>query len=251
MSKAIAVETAAHERYAPYLVRYRSGEWRDRILHDLILEDARALGRPLTILDIGCGRGFDDNLELQQSIAKHARAMIGIEPDPEVETGPHFTRVHRCLFEDAELQPASVDIAYAVMVLEHLANPQSFWDKLHEVLVPGGVFWGLTVDSRTPFAVASYWSERLRLKNIYMRSMWGNRGEDRYLNYPVHYMTNSPRQVEPYVERFSTCEVINFSRSDQMSRVLPGALLPVARCYDDWIIRTGRPGTLLALRVTK
>jgi hypothetical protein len=38
-----AVDTA--DLWAPYLERYRAGEWRDRIFHDVILADARRLGR--------------------------------------------------------------------------------------------------------------------------------------------------------------------------------------------------------------
>src|SRR5262245_33266517 len=78
-------------RWTPYLERYRKGEWRDRILHDLILEDAKRRGPGLTFLDIGCGRGFGGDLRLQQSLARAAGCYIGIEPDPEMDPGPHVT----------------------------------------------------------------------------------------------------------------------------------------------------------------
>jgi hypothetical protein len=34
--------------WAPYVDRYRQGEWRDRIFRDMVLEDARRRGRGLT-----------------------------------------------------------------------------------------------------------------------------------------------------------------------------------------------------------
>ncbi len=68
-------------RWAPYVERYRRGEWRDRILHDLILEDARQRGDGLTFLDIGCGHGFDGDVPLQRSLARAAGRYVGIEPD--------------------------------------------------------------------------------------------------------------------------------------------------------------------------
>lgn len=245
------VDLRSSARYAPYLARYRQGQWRDRILHDLIVEDIDALGRPPTVLDIGCGLGFDGNIEFQTSLASRARVFIGIEPDPAVDLGGHFTSSHRCLFEQAPIAPASVDVAYAIMVLEHIPDPQPFWDKLYDVLAPGGVFWGLTVDSRSPFAVASYWSEKLRVKDAYMTMLWGKRGEDRYLNYPVHYSTNSPRQLTRHVADFRSCEVLNFSRPQQLRGSFPRALWPIADAYDNWAVKTGRPGTMLAVRARK
>src|SRR5262245_2500014 len=141
--------------------RYREGTWRDRILHDFILADAAGLGEQLVFLDIGCGKGFDTDVPLQRSLARAAGRYIGIEPDPTVTPGDHIQDVRRCLFEQADIPPRSVHVAYAIMVLEHLAEPQPFWDKLHEVLAPGGVFWALTVDARHWFCTASAWAQRL------------------------------------------------------------------------------------------
>ena len=151
------------ETWEPYIARYRAGEWRDRIFRDMVLADARVLGPEPAILDIGCGQGLDGSLPLQASIADVAGRFIGIEPDPEVALGDHFTETHRCLFEEAAVEPGSIDLAYAVMVLEHLPRPQTFWDKLFELLVDGGVFWGLTVDARHPFSRFSLWADRLNV----------------------------------------------------------------------------------------
>ena len=67
-----------------YLQRYTNGEWRAHIFRDMILADARVLeqGRgKLSILDIGCGAGFDGDAKLQHSISKVAGRFIGVEPD--------------------------------------------------------------------------------------------------------------------------------------------------------------------------
>jgi SAM-dependent methyltransferase len=241
----------ASGHWAPYLARYRGGEWRDKIFHDIILEDARALGGRLTFLDIGCGRGFDDSLPLQQSLAANAARYVGIEPDPSVTPGPHITEMHRCLFEDAPIAPGSVDVAFAFMVLEHLSNPRLFWDKLFEVLREGGIFWGLTVDGRHWVSRASWWAERLRFKDFYLTLMAGRRGEERYLNYPVHYRSNTPAQLARLVTRFRSCEVLNFSRVGQVSPYFPRFLRLLVDAFDARSVRRGKPGTLLAIRVVK
>src|SRR3954470_3075796 len=109
------------------LERYRSGECRDRIFRDMIFADTQPHGRDLTFLDIGCGQGFDGDVPLQASVARAAGTFIGVEPDRAIEPQGCFDVVHRCFFEDAPLEPESIDVAYAIMVLEHLPEPQRFW----------------------------------------------------------------------------------------------------------------------------
>jgi SAM-dependent methyltransferase len=237
--------------YAPYLERYRNGEWRDRILHDLILDDARSRRGPLTLLDIGCGHGFGGDLKLQQSLAAAADQYVGIEPDPLVTPGDHVTERHCCLFEDAELPPGSIDIAFANMVLEHLPEPARFFDKLYEVLRPGGVFWGLTMDARHWFCTASLAAERLRLKDVYLTALRGRRGVDRYENYPVHYRCNTPGQIRRYVRRFAGCEFLEFARVGQLNYYVPKPLRPLTNWLDRRALKRGRPGTVLAVRLAR
>ena len=94
----------ASSRWAPYISRYRDGEWRDRIFRDMVAEDARKMGEAPTILDIGCGRGLDGSLPLQGSLAELAGHYIGVEPDPEVPLADHFGEIHRTLFEEATIE---------------------------------------------------------------------------------------------------------------------------------------------------
>jgi SAM-dependent methyltransferase len=239
------------DRWAPYLDRYRRGEWRATVFRDLLLDEAHQLGDDLTFLDIGCGSGFDDDVSLQTEVAAAAHRYIGIEPDAEVTVGEHVGELHRCLFEDAPLPPGSVDLAFAIMVLEHLPQPQRFWDKLWNVLRDGGVFWGLTVDGRHFVAHASIWAERLRLKDRYMNLLLGRRGEERYRNYPVYYRSNTPQQLARLTRQFASLEVVNFSRVGQCNAYYPRCFHSVANCLDRWSIRRGKPGTLLAVRVVK
>jgi SAM-dependent methyltransferase len=237
--------------WGEYVERFRRGEWRDRIFHDMVLEDARRRPRPRTVLDVGCGRGFDGNLEFQASLARAADRYVGIEPDAEVEPAPCFTETHRCLFEDAPLAPGSVDVAFAIMVLEHLAEPQRFWDKLHEVLAVGGVFWALTVDGRHWFARAALLAQKLRVKDYYLDRFIGERGVERYENYPVHYRCNTPAAVARFAGAFRSCEFVSFSRVGQCNYYYPRLFHGLADRLDRRAIRLGKPGVLLAVRAVK
>lgn len=237
--------------WTPYLKRYRGGEWRDRIFRDLVAEEVRCLGGGPTILDIGCGRGLDGSVPLQRSIADLAAHYIGIEPDPEIPLANHFSETHRTRFEEAPIRPGSIDLAFAVMVLEHLPSPLPFWEKLFESLRVGGTFWAMTVDGRHPFAQASRLADRLRFKSRYLDLLHGERGVERYEDYPVYYRTNTPEQVRRHAAKFQSLEFINLSRVGQWNAYLPRPLRPLADFWDRRAIRYERPGTLLLIRAVK
>jgi hypothetical protein len=231
--------------------RYRGGICRDRIIHDLILADAAQLGSQLTFLDIGCGKGFDTDIPLQRSLVSAATSYIGIEPDCSVTPGDYIKDVRRCSFEQSDLPPDSVHIAFAIMVLEHLAAPQPYWDKLREILVPGGVFWALTVDARHWFCRASLCLQRLKLKDRYLSWLLGVRGRDRYESYPVYYRCNTPQQIERYAHGFSSLHCFNLSRVGQCDDLFPTFVRPASRRLESIAIKRGKPGTLLIVRAQK
>ena len=237
---------------APYIARYQKGEWRTPIFHDMIMEDLERMGgRPLTVLDIGCGHGFDLETKHQKSIADRAARYIGVEPDPDIAMDACFSETHRCVLEKAPIKPNSVDLAFAVMVLEHVSEPDQFWGKLHSVLAEGGVFWGFTVDSRHWFRNASLLAENLHLKEFYLRRLMGTRGTERYENYPAFYRANSPEQIRAHTKNFHSSEFINLSRVGQVDDYLPRILRPVSRYVDGVSIRRNWPGINLVVRLQK
>ncbi len=245
------MKTLPESAFETALRRYREGVWRDRVLHDLILADARQFGLELKFLDIGCGKGFDTDIPLQESLAAAASNYIGVEPDEEVTPGPHVTEVHRNLFEECEIPPNSIHVAFSVMVLEHVPDPQPFWAKLHEVLVDGGIFWGMTVDARHWFGRVSQWMEELQIKDWYLNRILGNRGTERYENYPTHYRCNTPQDVARYAGQFSSVQCRSFSRPGQLNPVLPRFLHSLYRPWEMSNLRRGKPGTLLLIRAVK
>ncbi|MGN6313510.1 MAG: class I SAM-dependent methyltransferase [Rhodanobacteraceae bacterium] len=241
-------------RWHAYTRRYSSGEWRAPIFRDLILAEARIMKQwreRLTLLDIGCGGGFDDDAELQRSLVDIAGDYVGVEPDPDIELANVFTRTHRCCFEDAPIEDGSIDIAFAVMVLEHISDPQKFWKKIYDVLRKGGCFWGFTVDARHWFVLVSTLMEKLRIKDIYLDKLHGKRGEQRYENYRAFYRANAPAQIARFTSDFSSCTVLNFSRVGQLDFYIPGRLRWVGRMLDSLAIRAGLPGAVMAVRVEK
>ena len=238
-------------RWQSYQDRFRSGKWRGPIFRDIVLDDIRAAGEGATVLDIGCGHGFDGDIRLQRSLAESGCRYIGVEPDTAIAPGEHVSEVYRALFEDAPIPPGSLQVAFAVMVLEHVAQPQRFWDKAWEVLADGGVFWGFTMDGRHRFCQASALTERLGLKDLYLHFLRGQRGTDRYENYPVQYRCNTPAQIAPCAAAFRECEFISFTAVGQLNYFIPRPLRPLTNCLDRLDIWLNRPGSLLAVRAVK
>lgn len=240
-------------RWSSYARRFAQGERRAHIFRDLILADAAAAERRegLSILDIGCGGGFDKSAPVQECIGRVADRYIGVEPDPEIKVADVFDSTYRCCFEDASIEPESIDIAFSVMVLEHFEHPQEFWNKVHATLKDGGVFWGFTVDARHWFVTASLLMERLRIKDAYLDMLHGKRGESRYANYGVFYRTNTPDQIAALTSEFSSTTVLNFHRVGQLDYYFPPALRWVGRTVDRLAGAMGLPGSILAVRVEK
>ena len=160
-------EGSIRQRHAPQWARYTAGEYRSAAFADVLLDEMANLGGALTVLDIGCGGGFDGDMPLQRRIGAAASRFIGVEPADDITPDPCFHEVHRCLLEQAPIVPGSVDLAYAVMVAEHVADPAAFMASVARVLRPGGVFWAFTIDARHWSAWASLVLERARLKGRY------------------------------------------------------------------------------------
>jgi SAM-dependent methyltransferase len=238
-------------QWQSYVDRWRRREWRTSIFVDLILNDAKRFSHDLTLLDIGCGRGFDDDPAAQKKLAAYSDCYIGIEPDPEMAVVADFDEVQHCTLEQSSVKPASVDIAWAVMVLEHVEQPAAFWNKVHEVLREGGVFWGFTVDRRHPFPWLVQAMDKVGIKDRYLRRLRGKNGNDSYEHYPTYYRSNSPRQVTPYVQEFRRCDFINFDRIGQLDGYLPKWARPAGRLLDRFQMALKRPGVLLAIRCEK
>lgn len=221
----------------------------------LIVDDLESLGAASgpTVLDIGCGGGLLGASIWQQAIATRAGCYIGVEPDTAAEPAPVFARVHPCTFEEAPIEAASVDLAYAAMVLEHVRQPADFFAKLADVVRPGGVFWAFTVDRRHYFSWCSELLGALRLKDRYLDRVRGRRGENlaRYDNFPVYYRCNSPAALSRLAGNEFSLQTWSLHRLGQLDGYVPYRLRRLSRMADRLIIRARLPGSVLVARMVR
>jgi SAM-dependent methyltransferase len=236
---------------ARYLSRYASGEWRAEIFADMVASDLNRFGPACTVVDVGCGGGFDDSKALQRRLVQRSGHAIGVEPDPDTEVADCFHQVHRTILEEAPISPASVHVAYAVMVAEHVAEPDRFMAKVADILVDGGVFWSFTVDLRHWASWASVCLDKVAVKNFYLDRLHGKRGEDRYSNFPVHYKLNTPAAARRHAPGNLYVEPMNFFRMGAEDFNLPRILRPVNHLVDRLLGAVGAPGSNLVVRATR
>jgi SAM-dependent methyltransferase len=226
---------------------YQQGLWRALVWRDLILADVARLSAPV-ILDIGCGGGFDDDARIQHRISTAASLYVGVEPDPEARVADCFHEVHRGLLEDVALAPNSVDVAYAVSVLEHVEKPDLFFAALHRALRDGGVFWGFTMDGRHYFRFVSQALEFLGAKKWFLNRLHGS---NRYHNYRTVYRANMPGVLRNYLAPFARVELWSWGRIGQLQFYWPQTLHAFSRSLDRIQLRWHLPGSMLIVRAQK
>jgi SAM-dependent methyltransferase len=171
---------------------------RERVFCNMVLAEMRRHDRPVTLLDIGCGSGMGETREKYdyvRALAAEADEMLGIEPDADVSPPAGiFDRIERCLLEEADLPEASVDVAYAYFVVEHVVDPTGFLAAVKRILKPGGAFFFMTPNGTNYFAQATRFLRRLELDEWVLRQIRPDQLVEEY-HYPVVYRMNEAGQI--------------------------------------------------------
>jgi SAM-dependent methyltransferase len=138
-----------------------------------------------TILDIGCGRGG-----LVEQLDHPLAQIIGIDPDWASLT-EHRLALPRAVGISATipLPAATIDVAYASWVLEHLPQPLTDLREIARVLQPGGVFVFITPNDRHPLIRLNHVFGRINTIQQHLVQMVYDRAEDD--TFPVSYRANT------------------------------------------------------------
>lgn len=112
-------------------------------------------------LDVGCGRGTqrDDPVRVRRDLrilrGKCAQ-VIGIDVDPAAADNPYVDEF-RMVEDDGRwpVDDASVDLALADFVVEHVADPGAFFAEAARVVKPGGCICLRTINARSYVGLAS------------------------------------------------------------------------------------------------
>lgn len=168
---------------------------RRRVFARLIIQEAATArrvnnGAPVRALDVGCGRGIGRQLVYTEAIGAHIDEFWGVEPDTSVQPRPGlFDHFQHATLEDADLPDNYFDIVYSFMVMEHVADPLSFWRAASQCLKPGGVHIFMTPNAQHYFTMTARLLHKLRLDEFILRMITSGRQEE--YHYPVQYKCNS------------------------------------------------------------
>lgn len=159
-----------------------------------------ALVKPTdVVLDIGAGRGqyhLEDPSPYRRRLINfkgRTSKVIGLDIDEVVFTNPSLDEAY--VIEDGKfpVADASVDVAIADWVIEHIPDPDDFSRELHRVLKPGGWFCARTPNKFGYISVAA----RLIPEKLHGRVLrWAQPDREQKDVFPAFYLLNSRREIE-------------------------------------------------------
>jgi SAM-dependent methyltransferase len=155
-------------------------------------------------LDIGCGRGTQDEDPVRvrrelRILRGHCRQTIGIDVDPAAATNQHIDEFR--MIEPGRRWPvddATVDLAVADFVVEHIDDPAHFFAEAWRVLKPGGHLGLRTVNVRSYLGLGS----RL-IPNRMHRKVLSQAQPDRHAEdvFPTLYRCNTVARLRAALAR--------------------------------------------------
>jgi SAM-dependent methyltransferase len=150
-------------------------------------------------------------------------------------------RFQQPLEDFAEDHEASFDVAFAVFVLEHVADPAAFTRACARVLRPNGVLFGLTLNKYQYFGCVTWMTSRLGVTDRALALMHRAHGHGHHV--PTVYRMNSPGQVSRHLDKagFVSVDIRMFDKPEQYAWYLPRPLRPLPRVWSRAAYRLGNP----------
>jgi 2-polyprenyl-3-methyl-5-hydroxy-6-metoxy-1,4-benzoquinol methylase len=131
-------------------------------VHDFALWVASACPPGTRMLEVGSGTHHSGPLRPVLARRPH---LVAIDPDPRVlDDAVADERIVTDVQSYAAQQPEPYDVAFAVYVLEHVADPQGFVDACAGLLRPGGSFFALTLNVQHYFGATTWALSRLHVE---------------------------------------------------------------------------------------
>lgn len=147
-----------------------------------------------------------------------------VDPSARVAHNSEADERHQTTLEEFSVEHADrFDVAFAVFVMEHVADPVGFTEAAARVLKPRGVLLALTLNQWHYFGLTTWATSRLGLEEWLLRQVRDPREVGEY-HFHTEYRINTIRSVSRHLERGGFADV-EFRMWDPSSplRALPAS----------------------------
>lgn len=204
---------------------------------------AASTPRGAAVLNVG--GGCDASGELP-GIRRRATTLVVVDPSPRVFGNTRADERHRMTLEDFSTDHQDrFDVAFAVFVLEHVAEPMGFTEAAARVLKPGGLFMALTVNQWHYFGLTAWATSRLGVDEWLLRRLRDPAEVEEY-HVRTEYRINTVRSIRRHLGSagFSTVELRVWDSPHVYEPYLPGRLTAMAAAWSRTVYRLDRPGLM-------
>ncbi len=129
----------------------------------VLQDEDRRLGRPITVLDVGCGKGI-----LRKYVGNSVQAQwvgLDMKVDRAKLTQAGYDELYACDFDQPlPIADASADLVVFLHVLEHVPRPAFTLSEIARILRPGGVLLAGSPVAPKWIAQAREWWLRRQLR---------------------------------------------------------------------------------------
>jgi SAM-dependent methyltransferase len=184
-------------------------------------------------------------------IRRRADLLVAVDPSARVLDDNQADERHRSTLEDfSSAHQDRFDVAYAVFVLEHVADPVAFTEAAARVLKPGGLFMALTVNQWHYFGLTTWAASRLGLDEWLLRRVRDPARVDEY-HFRTEYRINTIRSIRRHLENagFSAAELRVWDLPRAYEPYLPDRVAGLATVWSRAAYRLDRPGLMGHLAV--
>jgi len=205
-----------------------------------------------SLLEIGAGDGDDHYFTRIRPLVGR---VVGVDPDRHGSGHPGLDEWHQTDIESfaggVDSDRPLFDVALAVYVVEHVAEPAAFFGAARTCLRPGGSLFVVTPNLWHYFGAAARMSMALGVADRLLGALRArNPGHDHVAHFSVAYRANSVRALRRLGTEagFSSLEIRHLENPAIFETYFPGRSVGFPRWYSRTLHRIGRPelfGTLI------
>ena len=204
------------------------------------------------VLNIGAGA---DRSGVLRPLFALSPELVGVDPDDAILSNGSLHERHQMSLEEfAPHHETEFDVAVALYVLEHVADPEAFAAACARVLRPGGSLFGVTLNVRHYFGATTWALSRLGVSDRLLVSLKGEQ-EVHGHHFAPEYRLNSIRTVTRHygAAGFRSAEFRCYDATERYAWYLPDSLRWFPRAYTRVAYAVGSPTLMghLAFRLVR